>query len=153
MFLTDFTPKTMIKMCRKDTLEIILQSILEPHRSFRYRKSTDDLSHSLTWSSTRAVRLCVHLRCRSSRSFAWRQKGVHRAVRWSSHRIPGSWPLLKEEKARKHGEDHAFLGKPISCRPPCSLPSPYSWQLMPLPRQVQIMFWLPCCLNQRCPSL
>lgn len=67
----------------------------QSYHSSQCRKSTAGLSDSLNLSSTRAVRLSVHLMCRSSRSFPWRQKETRMAGHWSCHHTPGSWPLCR----------------------------------------------------------
>lgn len=48
-------------------------------------------------------------------------------------------------KATRNQAESTFL--------PSHFCSPHSWQLTPLPRQVQIICLLPWLLNQRCPSL
>lgn len=73
----------------------------QSYHSSQCRKSTACLSDSRNLLSTRAVRLSVHLMCRNSRCFPWRQKETHMAGHWSCHHRPGSWPLYRHITTRR----------------------------------------------------
>lgn len=73
----------------------------QSYHSSQCRKSTACLSDSRNLLSTRAVRLSVHLMCRNSRCFPWRQKETHMAGHWSCHHRPGSWSLYRHITTRR----------------------------------------------------